>query len=72
MTGIGAGVYDSQLLQPIVQRADGSYIGTASLWLANCYFAHNSLEFRVLLGFCGERYLNHILSASADCGKLGA
>jgi hypothetical protein len=20
----------------------------------------------------GERYLNHILSASADCGKLGA
>jgi hypothetical protein len=21
---------------------------------------------------CGERYLNHILSASADCGKLGA
>jgi hypothetical protein len=24
------------------------------------------------VGFLGERYLNHILSASADCGKLGA
>jgi 3-oxoacyl-[acyl-carrier protein] reductase len=26
-----------------------------SLWLANCYFAHNSLEFPVLLGFCDAR-----------------
>ena len=25
------------------------------LWLANCYFAHNSLEFPVLLGFCDVR-----------------
>src|SRR5580692_278196 len=24
-------------------------------WLANCYFAHNSLEFPVLLGFCDAR-----------------
>jgi hypothetical protein len=23
--------------------------------LANCYFAHNSLEFPVLLGFCDAR-----------------
>ena len=22
------------------------------VWLENCYFAHNSLEFPVLLGFC--------------------
>jgi hypothetical protein len=26
----------------------------------------------VLVAIIGERYLNHILSASADCGKLGA
>jgi isoquinoline 1-oxidoreductase alpha subunit len=26
-----------------------------NLWLANCYFAHNSLEFPVLLGFCDAR-----------------
>src|SRR6266478_2140351 len=26
-----------------------------SLWLANCYFAHNSLEFPLLLGFCDAR-----------------
>src|SRR5450755_855318 len=25
------------------------------LWLANCYFANNSLEFAVLLGFCDAR-----------------
>ena len=25
------------------------------LWLANCYFAHNSLEFPVLLRFCDAR-----------------
>src|SRR5580693_9913457 len=27
----------------------------SKLWLANCYFAHNSLEFPVLLGFCDAR-----------------
>lgn len=27
-------------------------IAFTNLWLANCYFAHNSLEFPVLLGFC--------------------
>ena len=27
----------------------------SGLWLANCYFAHNSLEFPVLLGFCDAR-----------------
>ena len=40
-------------------RACGSSVGknstVQSLWLANCYFAHNSLEFPILLGFCDAR-----------------
>jgi hypothetical protein len=35
------------------QRAPN--LSASDRWLANCYFAHNSLEFPVLLGFCDAR-----------------
>jgi hypothetical protein len=39
-----------QLEHGFEREADVLYV-----WLANCYFAHNSLEFPVLLRFCDAR-----------------
>jgi hypothetical protein len=38
---------------------------------ADLYIGHPAQNQAEAIAF-GERYLNHILSASADCGKLGA
>jgi hypothetical protein len=35
------------------------------VWLANCYFAHNSLEFPVLLGFCDAAIWSSFSSLSS-------
>src|ERR1700722_7911455 len=45
-----------------------------NLWLANCYFAHNSLEFPVLLRFCDARsgrLFFHFIATLARLLRLG-
>jgi putative transposase len=46
----------------------------SSPWLANCYFAHNSLEFPVLLRFCDSRsgrLFIHFIATLARLLRLG-
>ena len=45
----------SSLVWQLVLLRRSFLVRNLGLWLANCYFAHNSLEFRVLLGFCDAR-----------------